>query len=288
MPLHLVRATEIKSGADQTAGALAAETAVRGHSCLIFCPSRKRTRTLAVQLARAFETTMPSPRREVASARDGLARALACAAEGTPDRDLVECCRRGVAYHHAHLSKREKDLVEDAFRRGTLHTLTCTTTLAAGVNLPARRVVILEGNYGNSASTYRQMAGRAGRAGQSDEGGVFRHPGRPGQRGGRKVARDAAAAAAFATVVSRLPRASKPAATARGWRRRGQRGDRGSRPPVHRGGNSSDWQRRVRPADEHVRVERTVASAETHRRAEGGARAPPRSRARGDPVGWGG
>ena len=173
VPLHLVRATEIKSGADQTAGALAAETAVRGHSCLIFCPSRKRTRTLAVQLARAFETTVPSPRREVASARDGLARALAYAAEGTPDRDLVECCRRGVAYHHAHLSKREKDLVEDAFRRGTLHTLTCTTTLAAGVNLPARRVVILEGNYGNSASTYRQMAGRAGRAGQSDEGESF-------------------------------------------------------------------------------------------------------------------
>lgn len=205
VPLHLVRATEIKSGADQTAGALAAETAVRGHSCLIFCPSRKRTRTLAVQLARAFETTMPSPRREVASARDGLARALAYAAEGTPDRDLVECCRRGVAYHHAHLSKREKDLVEDAFRRGTLHTLTCTTTLAAGVNLPARRVVILEGNYGNSASTYRQMAGRAGRAGQSDEGESFVIPADLGNGAGDKVARDAAAAAAFATVVSRLP-----------------------------------------------------------------------------------
>lgn len=205
VPLHLVRATEIKSGADQTAGALAAETAVRGHSCLIFCPSRKRTRTLAVQLARAFETTVPSPRREVASARDGLARALAYAAEGTPDRDLVECCRRGVAYHHAHLSKREKDLVEDAFRRGTLHTLTCTTTLAAGVNLPARRVVILEGNYGNSASTYRQMAGRAGRAGQSDEGESFVIPADLGNGAGDKVARDAAAAAAFATVVSRLP-----------------------------------------------------------------------------------
>ena len=204
VPLHLVRATEIKSGADQTAGALAAETAVRGHSCLIFCPSRKRTRTLAVQLARAFETIVPSPRREAASARDGLARALAYAAEGRPDRDLVECCRRGVAFHHAHLSKREKDLVEDAFRRGTLHTLTCTTTLAAGVNLPARRVVILEGNYGNSASTYRQMAGRAGRAGQSDVGESFVIPAW-GKGAGDKIATDTAAAAAFATVVSRLP-----------------------------------------------------------------------------------
>ena len=98
VPLHLIRASEIKSGADQTAGALAAETAVRGHSCLIFCPSRKRTRTLAVQLARAFETAVPSPRREVASARDGLARALVYAAEGRPDRDLVECCRRAWGF----------------------------------------------------------------------------------------------------------------------------------------------------------------------------------------------
>ena len=110
-----------------------------------------------------------------------------------------------LGFHHAHLSKREKDLVEDAFRRGTLHTLTCTTTLAAGVNLPARRVVILEGVRGNSASTYRQMAGRAGRAGQSDVGESFVIPAERANGPGDKMAADAAFNAAFATVVSRLP-----------------------------------------------------------------------------------
>ena len=202
VPFHLLRGTDIKPGADQTAAALAAETAVDGHSCLIFCPSRKRTRTLALQLASAFETAVPSPSRQVAAAREGLARSLVVAGEGRPDTDLVECARAGVAFHHAHLSSREKGLVEDAFRRGTVHTLTCTTTLAAGVNLPARRVVILGGNHGHSASTYRQMAGRAGRAGQSDVGESFVLPASVNgvDNTGKKEAD-----AAFATVASRLP-----------------------------------------------------------------------------------
>jgi replicative superfamily II helicase len=60
-----------------------------------------------------------------------------------------------------------------------LHTLVATTTLAAGVNLPARQVIVVgrriggRGDYTLSPSRYRQMVGRAGRAGLDVRGQSF-------------------------------------------------------------------------------------------------------------------
>ena len=84
----------------------------------------------------------------------------------------------GVGFHHAGLSKGDKDLVEAWFKAGHVQLLFSTSTLAWGVNLPARCVVIrdtklhdpLEGDVDMSPLDVLQMLGRAGRPGYDDVG----------------------------------------------------------------------------------------------------------------------
>ncbi len=84
----------------------------------------------------------------------------------------------GVAFHHAGLSKNDRDLVEEWFKQGKIQILFSTSTLAWGVNLPARCVVLrdtklhdpLEGEVDMSPLDVLQMLGRAGRPGYDDVG----------------------------------------------------------------------------------------------------------------------
>eukprot|EP01041_Mallomonas_annulata_P000427 gene427-765_t len=76
----------------------------------------------------------------------------------------------------ASLSDSERVLIEDAYKNNIINILTATSTLAAGVNLPAGRVLIRSMNIGaDTLGTvqYRQMCGRAGRAGHTSFGESF-------------------------------------------------------------------------------------------------------------------
>jgi replicative superfamily II helicase len=103
---------------------------------------------------------------------------LHTAAETLSNDTLRQSVLDGVGFHHAGLARADKDSVEDWFRDGTLDLLFSTSTLAWGVNLPARCVVIrdtklhdpLEGEVDMSPLDVLQMLGRAGRPGYDDRG----------------------------------------------------------------------------------------------------------------------
>jgi len=86
---------------------------------------------------------------------------------------LSKMVSSGVAFHHAGLSNSHRTVIEKGFKDGVLRVIVATPTLAAGVNLPARRVIIssyrrYDPNFGSvpiPVLDYKQMAGRAGRPG---------------------------------------------------------------------------------------------------------------------------
>lgn len=93
--------------------------------------------------------------------------------------ELLELLPKGVAFHHAGLGPEARKTVENLFRNRVLKAVVATPTLAAGVNLPARRVVITDyrrfnvelGYYERiPVMEYKQMAGRAGRPRYDKEG----------------------------------------------------------------------------------------------------------------------
>ena len=90
---------------------------------------------------------------------------------------LATTVKNGSAFHHAGLDQRCRTIIETEFKNGNIKLLAATPTLAAGVNLPARRVIISSvfrfGSNGNapiSILEYKQMCGRAGRPQYDDEG----------------------------------------------------------------------------------------------------------------------
>jgi replicative superfamily II helicase len=139
--------------------------------------------------ALVFVSSRQDAMRAAAKARDEIAeRDIPMGARGDYDfhnaaKDLSnENLRKGVpdgvAFHHAGLAKDDRNRVEQWFKAGKIQLLFSTSTLAWGVNLPARCVVIrdtkyhdpLEGEVDISPLDILQMLGRAGRPGYDDVG----------------------------------------------------------------------------------------------------------------------
>ncbi|OAG29571.1 hypothetical protein NEDG_00704 [Nematocida displodere] len=127
-----------------------------GHQAIIFVHTRGDTLALASYLSESFVPDL--------------------APESLPGPELPEALRdiyaRGVFIHHAGLPRGVRDLGERAFRDRRLRVLVSTSTLAWGVNLPARAVIIFGTQYYSpetgrhedvSPLDVQQMFGRAGR-----------------------------------------------------------------------------------------------------------------------------
>jgi helicase len=149
---------------------LAIDSLTGGGQALIFAETRKRASSLAAKAAEGVVKRLEDHTKEEAAAASSAI--LDRGEDSEITRTLAQLVSKGVAFHHAGLGPSSRKIVEEAFKKGTIKVLTATPTLAAGVNLPARRVVVAsilryDSEYGGSVPIsvldYKQLCGRAGR-----------------------------------------------------------------------------------------------------------------------------
>jgi helicase len=162
-------AAKIEKHSSNPAINLALNTIKTGGQALVFASTRKNSVGLAKKASGEVEGLLSKPLKR---SLEKLAEDILGAGERTRVSELLaELVKHGTAFHHAGLGGAHRRLIEDAFREGRIKVLTATPTLAFGVNLPARMVVIHDyrryepgyGYYPITVLEYKQMAGRAGR-----------------------------------------------------------------------------------------------------------------------------
>ena len=141
-----------------------------GGQSLVFAETRKRTVSLAKKTSDTVSKFLDKSSK--LSAHKIGVEILKQGDDTELNRTLSSTVTKGVGFHHAGLGIKSRQIVENAFRNGIIKILFATPTLAAGVNLPARRVVIASifrydyeygGNIPLSILQYKQLCGRAGR-----------------------------------------------------------------------------------------------------------------------------
>ena len=147
---------------------------------LTFVSTRRFTESLAQNMSKKISKYIPDGKREIFNniAEDIL---------DVPRRNntqptevcykLADCVKNGIAFHHAGLFDKQKEIIEEEFVNGNLLMITATPSLMYGVNLPSKNVVIRDytrwtdqGQTNIPVFDYEQMSGRAGRPGFDTEG----------------------------------------------------------------------------------------------------------------------
>ncbi|WP_440766450.1 ATP-dependent DNA helicase [Natronorubrum sp. DTA7] len=158
-------------GSEKQEAALVRDILQEGGSSLVFVNSRRNAEAAASRLGQVSSRELDGDEREALAE---LAEEIREDSDTETSKDLADCVERGAAFHHAGLSATQRTLVEDAFRDRLLKVISATPTLAAGVNTPARRVIVRDWRrFDPSAGgmspldvlEVHQMMGRAGRPG---------------------------------------------------------------------------------------------------------------------------
>ncbi len=144
---------------------LISDSIQEGGQCLVFVNTRRSTETLAAKYAPLMKEVANDPPIGDVS--------LLTEDEGEPTTigvRLKGCVSKGIAFHNAGLTNEQRRFVENNFKIGRIKCIVATPTLAAGINLPARRVIIRDvtrfedgGSVSIPVLELKQMCGRAGR-----------------------------------------------------------------------------------------------------------------------------
>lgn len=143
---------------------------------LMFVNSRKNAQSSAFNMASITEKFVTE---EEKKELEKISEELVQQDNNMITRSLASCLRHGVAFHHAGMSSIARREVEKNFKRGIIKMIAATPTLAAGINIPARRVIIKSVWRYSSLDGYmvtlpvmevKQMMGRAGRPGYDEIG----------------------------------------------------------------------------------------------------------------------
>jgi helicase len=143
---------------------LTLDTLEIGKQVLIFVNTKRSAEKTAEDISKKIST-------ENKSLLDLSGKILTAISSPTKQcRRLADCVKKGVAFHHAGLVAKQREIVEENFRVGLIKVICSTPSLAMGVDLPAYRAVIKDlRRFGPRGMTnipvleYLQMAGRAGR-----------------------------------------------------------------------------------------------------------------------------
>ena len=165
----------------------AINTHSREHPVLVFVSSRRQTRLTALDLI----ALCAADQQEKMANADSIdldfkkpflhmdAEEIHVLSEYIKDENLRHTIQFGVGMHHAGLEESDRKIVEDLFVRKKIQILVTTSTLAWGVNFPARLVVVKGTEFFDPAkkryvdfplTDLLQMIGRAGRPGHDDHG----------------------------------------------------------------------------------------------------------------------
>ncbi|MHA2305720.1 MAG: DEAD/DEAH box helicase [Candidatus Hodarchaeales archaeon] len=142
---------------------------------LIFTPSRRTAVSTAEKIGVLIESFIePNEAKNLTKIASNVTLNLS----DPLSKKLADTIKKGVTFHHAGLSSRQRELVETGFKVGDIKALCATPTLAAGINVPAKRVVVTsvyrysveEGSHPIKTLEVKQMMGRAGRPQFDKEG----------------------------------------------------------------------------------------------------------------------
>ncbi|MCH8329754.1 MAG: hypothetical protein IIB81_05195 [Nanoarchaeota archaeon] len=143
---------------------LALDTIKIGKQALVFANTKRSAEKTAEDIAKKIKTN----NKKLVELSDKVLKALS-----RPTKQcerLSNCLKKGIAFHHAGLVAKQRELIEDNFRNGLIKIICATPTLAYGLDLPAFRTILKDlRRYGSRGMAYipvleyLQMSGRAGR-----------------------------------------------------------------------------------------------------------------------------